>query len=97
MEPTPRLNADAPIEVIEARTLFRGYSIRRRGAASLRRLGSGRLLMAYFEGTGPGHLNDGAVMLTHSDDHGATWDGAIPDLRVPGLGFAAARRAGRRS
>jgi len=84
MEPTPRLNADAPIEVVEARTLFRGTSVRRRGAASLRRLGSGRLLMTWFEGTGPEHRNDGAVMLSHSDDRGATWDEPFPIYAYPG-------------
>ena len=84
MDPNPSLLADAPLEVLEARTLFRSPSIRRRGAASLRRLGSGRLLMTFLIGTGPGHVNDGAVMLTHSDDDGATWDEPFPIYAVPG-------------
>ena len=84
MEPNPRLEPDAPIEVLEARTLFRSEAVRRRGAASLRRLGSGRLLMAFLMGTGPTHVNDGAVMLTHSDDDGRTWDEPFPIYAVPG-------------
>ena len=84
MEPNPQLLPDAPIEVLEARTLFRSPSIRRRGAASLRRLANGRLLMAFLLGTGPDHVNDGAVMLTHSDDDGATWDEPFPVYAVPG-------------
>ena len=84
MDPNPQLHADAPIEVVEARTLFRSPSIRRRGAASLRRLGSGRLLMAFLMGTGPEHVNDGAVMLTHSDDDGRTWDEPFPIYAYPG-------------
>ena len=59
-------------------------SVRRRGAASLRRLENGRLLMAFLIGTGPDHVNDGAVMLTHSDDEGATWDEPFPVYAVPG-------------
>jgi BNR repeat protein len=84
VEPNPKLHADAPIEVVEARTLFRSPSIRRRGAASLRRLSGGRLVMAFLMGTGPEHVNDGAVMLTSSDDDGRTWDEPFPIYAVPG-------------
>jgi len=84
LDPNPRLDRDAPLEVLEARTLFRSPAIRRRGAASLRRLGSGRLLMTFLMGTGPAHMNDGAVMLTYSDDEGRTWDEPFPIYAYPG-------------
>ena len=84
MDPNPSLLPDAPLEVLEARTLFRGPSIRRHGCGSIRRLSNGRLLMAFMAGTGPRHVNDGAVMLTHSDDEGRTWDEPFPVYAVPG-------------
>ena len=84
VEPNPQLLSNAPIEVIDSRTLFQSPSIRRHGAASLRRLGDGRLLMAFMAGTGPRHVNDGAVMLTWSDDEGRTWDEPFPVYAVPG-------------
>ena len=83
-EPNPTLLPDAPLEVLEARTILQTPSVRRRGAASLRRLANGRLLLAFLIGTGPDHVNDGAVMLTHSDDDGATWDEPFPVYAVPG-------------
>jgi len=84
VEPNPRLLPDAPIEVLEARTLFGSGGGRRRGVASLRRLGSGRLLMVFVVGTAPEHNNDGAVMITRSDDNGATWDEPFPIYAYPG-------------
>ncbi len=84
VEPSAQLLPDAPIEVLEARTLFRGPSIRRHGCGSIRRLASGRLLLAFMAGTGPEHVNDGAVMLTRSDDDGRTWDEPFPIYAVPG-------------
>ena len=84
MEPNPSLLADAPLEVLEARTLFRSPSVRRRGAASLRRLDSGRLLLVFIVGTGPDHVNDGAVVLSSSDDEGRTWEEPFPVYAVPG-------------
>jgi hypothetical protein len=84
VDPNPKLLPNAPIEVLESRTLFRSASIRRHGCASLRRLASGRLLMAFMAGTGPKHVNDGAVMLSWSDDEGRTWDEPVPIYAVPG-------------
>lgn len=84
MDPNPKLLPDAPIEVIEARTLFPTASIRRHGCGSIRRLSNGRLLMAFMAGTGPAHVNDGALMLTKSDDEGRTWDEPFPVYAVPG-------------
>ena len=40
--------------------------------------------MAFAMGTGPKHINDGAVVLTHSDDEGRTWDEPFPIYAVPG-------------
>ena len=60
-DPRSSLLPDAPIEVLESRTLFRSSSIRRHGCGSLRRLASGRLLMAFMAGTGPEHVNDVTV------------------------------------
>jgi BNR repeat-like domain len=98
VDPNPQLLPDAPIEVIESRVLFGSSEsstpaamsaasatpIRRHGCASLRRLSTGRLLMAFMAGTGPEHRNDGAIMLTHSDDDGRTWDAPFPVYAVPG-------------
>jgi len=84
VDTNPQLSTDAPIEVLESRTLFRSPSVRRHGCASIRRLGNDRLLMAFMAGTGPEHVNDGAVMLTHSDDDGRTWDEPFPVYTVPG-------------
>jgi hypothetical protein len=84
VDPNPTLLPDAPIAVLESRTLFPSPAIRRHGCASLRRLGNGRLLMAFMAGTGPQHVNDGAVMLTWSDDEGRTWDEPFPVYAVPG-------------
>ena len=84
MDPNPQLLTDAPIELLESRTLFRSPSARRHGCGSIRRLSNGRLLMAFMAGTGPEHVNDGAVMLTWSDDEGRTWDEPFPVYAVPG-------------
>ena len=83
-EPTPRLLPDAPLAVESGQVLFRGSSIRRRGFPSLVRLPSGRLLLAFMMGTGPQPANDTAVMLSHSDDEGATWDEPFPIWANPG-------------
>ena len=82
--PNPSLATDAPVEVLSSRVLFRGQSVRRRSAASLRRLGDGRLLMAFLMGTGPDHVNDSAVMLTSSSDDGASWEEPFPIYAYPG-------------
>ena len=83
-DPTPALLPDAPIAVESARLLFRGPSIRRRGFPSLRRLPFGRLLLAFMMGSGPEPRDDAAIMLSHSDDDGATFDEPFPLLAEPG-------------
>ncbi len=72
--PRVELNDQSPVELIDGRALFTGPAIRQRTAGSLLRLGNGRTLLAFRLGTGPVRGNDGAVMLTHTDDDGATWD-----------------------
>lgn len=74
----------SPIELVEARPLFRTSAIRQRNVGSLARLESGRVLLAFRLGTGPVRANDGAVMLTWSDDNGQTWDDPRPIYAHPG-------------
>jgi len=83
-EPTPRFLADIPIELVDARVLFPTRSIRQRRCACLVRLGTGRVLLAFYHGTGPLRRDDGAVMLSHSDDDGRTWDDPMPIYAHPG-------------
>jgi hypothetical protein len=84
-DPSPSLLPDAPIQVIEARTLFAGGPVRRRNAASVIRLeGSGRLLMVFSQGNGREVRNDAAIMQTTSDDDGSTWSEPIPIYAYPG-------------
>ena len=83
--PTSRLAADAPIEVSDARKLFASPAIRRRTCGGLARLSSGRLLLVFVIGSG-GEVrrNDGAIMLSHSDDGGRSWDEPRPIYAFPG-------------
>ena len=84
-DPTPRLLPDAPLELLEARTLFTGGPVRRRNAASVIRLeGSGQLLMVFSQGTGREVRNDAAVMATTSDDDGGSWTDPVPVFAYPG-------------
>src|SRR4051794_35592744 len=83
-EPSPRLLPDAPIEVESAAVLFDGPSIRRRGFPSIRRLQSGRLVLAFEAGTGPDPVNDAAVFVSRSDDQGVTWEEPFPVFANPG-------------
>jgi hypothetical protein len=83
-DPNPLLAPDAPLEVLAARTLFEGPSVRRRGFPSIVRLPGGRLLLAFMAGTGPELRDDAAVMLSHSDDNGETWDEPFPLYASPG-------------
>jgi hypothetical protein len=81
---SPRLLPDAPLEIESGQVLFAGPSIRRRGFPSIRRLPGGRLVLAFEVGTGPDPRNDAAVMLSHSDDGGSTWDEPFPVFANPG-------------
>lgn len=83
-EPRVALNDDSPLELIDARSLFTSSAIRQRTAGTLARLASRRILLAFRYGTGPVRGNDGAVMITHSDNDGATWDEPRPLYAVPG-------------
>lgn len=78
------LDADGPIEVTDARTLFPSPAIQHRSCASIVRLESGRLLLAFRLASGPERRNDGAVMVTRSDDGGITWEPPLPIFASPG-------------
>ena len=66
------------------RVLFRSPAVRQRQAASLARLDGGRLLLTFRMGTGPQRRNDGAIMLTASDDGGEHWEEPRPLYAYPG-------------
>jgi hypothetical protein len=83
-EPRPGLLPGSPIEVSDARILFPTTAVRQRNVGSFARLDNGRLLLAFRSGTGPVRRNDGAVMLTHSDDAGQTWADPLPLFAYPG-------------
>jgi hypothetical protein len=79
-----RLLPDSPIEIVESRPLFRPSYVRQRNFGSLARLDDGRLLLAFRLGTGPVRANDGAVMITSSEDGGRTWADPMPLYAYPG-------------
>jgi len=83
--PTPALAPDAPLELLEARTLFADAPLGRRSAASLVRMEStGRLLMCFSHVVGPALRNQAALVVTHSDDDGATWSDPEAVFATPG-------------
>jgi hypothetical protein len=83
--PTPRLTADAPLELVSAQTLFESRPIGRRSAASVVRIEStGRLLLCFSEIAGPALRNQAALMTSHSDDAGATWSEPLAVYAYPG-------------
>ena len=83
-DPTPRLAADAPVEVLSARRLFGGPPMRRNAASVIRLEGSGRLLLVFSQGPGTAIRNDTAIMLATSDDDGETWTDPRPIYAYPG-------------
>ena len=83
--PTPALTADAPLELIEARTLFADAPPGRRSAASIVRIeATGRLLMCFSHVVGTALRNQAALVVTHSDDDGATWSDPEAVYALPG-------------
>lgn len=83
--PTPRLEPDGPLAVISARTLFADAPIGRRSAASVVRLeDSGRLLLCFSAVAGAALRNQAALMITASDDDGASWSEPVPIFAYPG-------------
>ena len=76
--PLPRFLPDSPLEVVSGRALFRASAARQRSAGSLARLDSGRLLLAFRLGSGPERRNDGAIVLTRSDNGGRDWEDPFP-------------------
>ena len=82
--PNPRFEPDSPLEVLSARSLFASAAVQHRTCASLIRLSTGRLLMSFRLGAGPVRRNDGALMLTHSDNEGTHWSDPLPIYAHPG-------------
>lgn len=82
--PAPRLDPDGPLDLLDARLLFQGGAPRRRNCATVTRIPSGRLLLAFAQTRGPGLANDAAVMLSSSDDDGRTWAEPDPLFATPG-------------
>jgi hypothetical protein len=78
------LDIEGPLAVRAQRVLFGSAAVRQRQAASLIRLDSGRLLLAFRVGTGPRRRNDGAIVLSSSADGGAHWDEPRPIYAYPG-------------
>ena len=72
IEPNPSLHDDAPIQVTSSRVLFPDDRRVHRKAPSLARLDTGRLLLTFSMNEGSDSL-EGAVVLTESEDEGATW------------------------
>ena len=83
-EPNPLLPADSPLEVIDARVVFRGDAVRRRGTANMVRLDSGQLLLSFTVRRPQRAGMVGALVLTRSDDGGRTWEEPFPVLATPG-------------
>ncbi|MSP13013.1 MAG: exo-alpha-sialidase, partial [Chloroflexi bacterium] len=82
--PNPQFQPSSLLEVVSASTLFQSTAIRRRSCGSFARLDSGRLLMAFRVGTAAVQHNDGAVMLTSSQDNGKHWEEPMPIYAYPG-------------
>ncbi|MEA2596044.1 MAG: sialidase [Thermomicrobiales bacterium] len=82
-DPNPKLLSDAPLQLVDARPLFPSAGPRRRMSGGLARLTSGRLLMTFVLSRMP-RRNDGGIMITTSDDDGATWDEPLPIYAAPG-------------
>jgi hypothetical protein len=84
-ELNPRLDPDGPLALVDSQTLFANGALRRRTSGGLARLASGRLLLTFCLGPGGEERgNDGAIMLSHSDDGGRTWDDPLPLYAYPG-------------
>ena len=90
IEPNPSLYDDAPIRVTSTRVLFPDDEPVHRKCASLIRLDSGRLLMTFSLDEGNDRL-ESRVVLTESEDGGATWSEprvvyAVPDWTCINMG-----------
>lgn len=82
-DPRPLLLDSSPLEITHAKTLFAEGARVRRHFGGLQVHPSGRILLTFMHGTMP-RRNDGVLMLTVSDDRGASWSDPRPLLAVPG-------------
>ena len=82
-KPRHELHDSAPLEIVEARTLFATGKPERRHFCGLQVLPSGRIAVTYMQGSMP-RKNDGVLMLTTSDDKGDTWSAPRCLFAVPG-------------
>jgi hypothetical protein len=70
---------------VSARTLFEERPVGRRSAASVVRVeSSGRLLLCFSEVAGRALRNQAALMVSASEDDGATWSEPLPVFAYPG-------------
>ena len=82
-DPNPNLISGSPLEIVSARALFRSEQPQQFIAPSIVRMGSGQLLLSFSQGDGPGST-DSKLMLTRSDDNGATWSEPESLMARPG-------------
>jgi hypothetical protein len=71
-DPLPNLSADSPFEVLDAQTLFATGTAIRTHFPGIAALPSGRIVLSFMQGSMP-RRNDGATMVSISDDKGSTW------------------------
>jgi hypothetical protein len=84
-DPTPRLLPRGPLELASAHTLFTGGPVWRRNAPTVTRFEStGRLLLLFSQVAGRERASTAALMLSTSDDDGATWAPPSPLYAYPG-------------
>ena len=82
-DPDPQLESGSPLEIVSARALFRSDQPKQLIAPSIVRMGSGQLLLSFSQGVDLGST-DSALMLSRSDDNGATWSEPESLLARPG-------------
>lgn len=71
--PNPSFLTNGPLQVLEAKTLFPSNKVVVNKAATLNRLSTGRLMLAFGHSEGAVNGNFGSVVFSKSDDNGKTW------------------------
>ena len=82
-DPNPYIHPGSPLEIVSARALFRSEKPKQLISPSIVRMGSGQLLLSFSQGEDLSST-DSTLMLSRSDDNGATW--SLPEslLARPG-------------